>query len=740
MQQCRAYAGKMLSYMQPVWTCRVSGESGRTLRGALRSEAWEAGELFAVEGGSALRRWIPALLPHIHGCTMPIQALVDALAEAYVNRFITGERVLLVSHAVGWAPPSFDKGATPAPPIMKASSVRLSDAKNTVYPVTVISISVPNPTNPHNIIYKVRVDAPLHERAWARKDGVPPGTPPPKKGAVILVKGSTLSRKRLPFTKDILKKLIRVVATRLSYTNAPFVVHEPIVKRYSLPPLPPAMAEIELAARAKHMVPKTPAGSKRPGSGPGGDAPSAKRKKSGLTPEEREARKAKAAAERAAAPKYPMEDTLVPRDPATIEKEGIVPIVVTGPPDGSRDFPYPRGDVGDVLETWDWFVTFSKVISLTPFSLDDWENVLTNTTEVIPLNFEAIRSLLDIIFGDFAGRLSDAEKQLKSMRMNGRTWESALIAYLRERQLHITSERLPEDLVDRFDSVGYSQLSVADKTAIFSFLQGEALDSAYLTEAVETSMETVQELNRAVYQAKLESSRRLKAAKEREKRQVESMNLMAEPESPTSGPDSARATPLDGDLLEADRYERSSSRRAALAEKKRREEEEDARRRELRAQQNALNNIKREISDAKDLKRKREEQAVRAGRSSLVRTSPVGYDRYHRSYWWFAGDTGRLFQYDARGAKTPGSGTWKYFSDGPSLQTLYDSLDKRGVREAALIEWLDKYWDEVVSNMLVRNRELGLVDEEITPVSTRRNSRSAVDRERGYMRYTNRYR
>lgn len=91
--------------------------------------------------------------------------------------------------------------------------------------------------------------------------------------------------------------------------------------------------------------------------------------------------------------KYPIDDLLVkpsPDDP-----------VFSSRPSPSRDFNVPIYCVGDLLMVWDFFMSFGKLLRLSPYSLKDFENAISHKESNVVLLVEShVVLLLVLIKGD----------------------------------------------------------------------------------------------------------------------------------------------------------------------------------------------------------------------------------------------------------------------------------------------------------------------------------------------------
>ena len=82
--------------------------------------------------------------------------------------------------------------------------------------------------------------------------------------------------------------------------------------------------------------------------------------------------------------------------------------------------------------------------------------------------------------------------------------------------------------------------------------------------------------------------------------------------------------------------------------------------------------------------RRKQEELERELEKYSLRRAPLGFDRHHRSYWWgLAGQRSAVYV-------QPEDGHLQVLRTPEELAGLMAGLDKRGVRELALFDALDK--------------------------------------------------
>lgn len=88
----------------------------------------------------------------------------------------------------------------------------------------------------------------------------------------------------------------------------------------------------------------------------------------------------------------------------------------TDRPSPSRDFNVPMNCVGDLLMVWDFCSSFSRVLNLWPFSLEDFENAICHKDSNLVLIVETHSALLRILIKDddeYSLALQNKKRKLK---------------------------------------------------------------------------------------------------------------------------------------------------------------------------------------------------------------------------------------------------------------------------------------------------------------------------------------
>lgn len=69
-------------------------------------------------------------------------------------------------------------------------------------------------------------------------------------------------------------------------------------------------------------------------------------------------------------------------------------------PSPSRNFNIPMDCVGDLLMVWDFCCSFGRLLQLSPFSLDDFENALRHKESYVVLIVETHAAFLSLLMND----------------------------------------------------------------------------------------------------------------------------------------------------------------------------------------------------------------------------------------------------------------------------------------------------------------------------------------------------
>ncbi|XP_031481436.1 uncharacterized protein LOC116251343 isoform X4 [Nymphaea colorata] len=408
--------------------------------------------------------------------------------------------------------------------------------------------------------------------------------------------------------------------------------------------------------------------------------------------------------------KYPIDDLLVmpvAGDPTYTER----PIPCT-------KFSVPMECVGNLIMVWDFCSTFYKLLHLSPFSLEDFENAIVYSTGDLDLIFEVHLAILNVILTD-NGKRSGLINEQKMPKITSANWVDHLCHFFeKENQIKILKHLL------KLKDASYYKLDVRIKLIVL----GELVSYALITDMVRGQLHEYIEQTQALVATKREED-----LEELQKRREEKKLKQIKPE----GKDNLRGNPfaLDGRSttsktkicckpieallrvqgneplkFEASQQENKNNRHAVLA----------ARRANMRQKQEAKIMVEKE----RELKRSEESQRLRAQRTTkakearekmlkeekqehfnkeiekrVIRTNSLGKDRNHNIYWFFKRE-GKVF------VESDDHVQWGFYSSQEELDGLMASLNPKGERELALKEQLEQQYTKICFAMQKRSKEM----------------------------------
>jgi hypothetical protein len=91
--------------------------------------------------------------------------------------------------------------------------------------------------------------------------------------------------------------------------------------------------------------------------------------------------------------------------------------VFTVRPLPSRDFNVPMDGVGDLLMVWDFLSSFSKLLHLWPFSLEDFENAICRKGSNVNLIVETHSSLIRLLKSEKDECFSAVQKRTRALKV-----------------------------------------------------------------------------------------------------------------------------------------------------------------------------------------------------------------------------------------------------------------------------------------------------------------------------------
>ncbi|KAJ6422422.1 hypothetical protein OIU84_027393 [Salix udensis] len=225
-----------------------------------------------------------------------------------------------------------------------------------------------------------------------------------------IVNRSDLIWKKSPLSRNSLKPFIR----KSTYRSFPWVLHDKLAEKYQISRDPPQDLEGKVFIQDGIVCNK--------------------RKKDATDVEESgKLKKKKVEGEKAEATgkdkqqkeepiKYPIDDLLV--QPVTDDP------VFTARPLPSTDFKVPMDCVGDLLMVWDFCSSYSKLLHLLPFSLEDFENAICHKGSNVTLIVETHSSLLRLLKHDKDEYNSAVQKRTRALKITLTNWTEFLCDFI----------------------------------------------------------------------------------------------------------------------------------------------------------------------------------------------------------------------------------------------------------------------------------------------------------------------
>ncbi|MCO5577104.1 hypothetical protein L7F22_030926, partial [Adiantum nelumboides] len=563
---------------------------------------------------------------------------------------------------------------------------------------------------------------------------------------------SSLLRKKLPFTRALVKSFIRESvkdnASRNSQT--PLVVLDKLCEKFGITTTPPEelkkfflkQEQIEEEVKEEMLLPLIDSmesethSKKRPKKvegEPEGSKAKKQKKVDGesktskeMAPSKDDKSRGKTESVVKEVPiKYPIEDTLV--QPSSSEPP------LRERPAWSSDFILPMLCTGSLLMVWNFCSLFGKVIRLSPFSLEEFEKALECPETDPVLLREAHHALIKLFLEDSSVLQSFKERRKGKFKVIIQSWKDDLADVLEldgfeKLAMHSSTIR----------KGNYRQLEPSVKLEILSNLVECAINSAAIREQLDLYIEEKQAIASQKRKEEMEESKKDKEAQEllkqvqladtdvtdlarNQKEEVEERedggsgsggdtdNEERSVENPHSNglPNGIHE---NGDGEDAATSASARSRQLALKQKAELKHAEDLEKEKKRMEeQKKLQEIRKVKLDAvKERKlqerkmfemQKRQEHLEREIEKRVIRTHPLGKDRDHNRYWFFPRE-GRIFVEDKDMSK------WGYYSAKEELEALYGSLNPKGIRERALQRQLEKHFNKISDALQKRTREI----------------------------------
>ncbi|KAL3630260.1 hypothetical protein CASFOL_023244 [Castilleja foliolosa] len=500
-----------------------------------------------------------------------------------------------------------------------------------------------------------------------------------------LLNGDELSEKNPPFSKRVLKAFIK----DSTYRSLPWVLHDNLAKKHeistSLPEELKSMYSsqngliVSCRKRKKNEDRKAVEASEKEirvytrrhklASGSSLTAKSA----DGVNPQDKSL-------------KYPIDDLLVkPTEEDRLLMER---------PSACMDFNVPMNCVGDLLMVWDFCASFGRLLKLSPFSLEDFENSLCYKDSTPLLIVESYSTILHLLVKDNGKFAAVVENKKRKPKITLVTWTEYLCDFMEmtnsaEFAMHISTIKRGH----------YSLLEVNVKLAIFRELIAEALETDIVRVRLDEFIEERQALSAARRDEALDEGRKRREEKERKKSIVTDKEVKDKGKSKSgksekkSGSQPSRSSGTS-ENEQGDSTSKKNTKKRKVEKNSFLEDINNPSKREIHK---LMKNGVKESIEMKSAE-ERKEFLEREIEKRFIRTSPLGKDRDFCRYWFFRRD-GRIFIENSEPTQ------WGYYQTKEELDALIGSLNIKGVRERALKRQLEKLYDRICSGLQMRSKE-----------------------------------
>lgn len=668
------YLNRINLYRQRLWNCKVSGKSNLTYEEALVSEkrAIEKVQQFPQE-------LMAPMLTTIQYSMLPLRDLADKIALKLQECLFAGQELY------------GRKG---------------------------------------NEVFLCRIIRTLHDSAgkkqykiaWLGKDKEVVGCD--------VVYDEDLINRKLPFSRNMVKSFIR----ESTYRNAPWVLHDRLAEKHGISTHLPDELKSKFYFQNGTLISykkKRKNGEEEmegeDESGKNKGKKRTEREKVGASEMEERSEK-EDDLKRLEAIKYPIEDLLVqpcPDDPVFTER-----------PSPSRDFKVPMDSVGELLMIWDFCSSFSRLLHLSPFSLEDFENAVCHKDSNLILIVECHSALLRLLIKENGEYASTIEKRKGKSKITLITWTEYLCSFL-----DWTNSSKFRPYMATIKRGHYGLLETRAKLEILGELLNCALETDLVREQLDEFIEQWQ---------KLGATRRGEALEEAKRRREEKKRLKAE--SDVNGFVNGNSLNSSGNNLGVQQNgthneqngeaesEKTDSKKRKRTKKHKGEDEhkpKDVQRvSKKEAQKIALKHA--ETVEREEIEKSSKEQRKRYYETEMekrfIRTNPLGKDRHHNRYWWFRRD-GRIF------IESLDHKIWGYYSTKEELDALMGSLNRKGERERALQTQLDKFYGKICMGLQKRSKlsaEIAM-EEAVLRRSTRVRAPPRDNPADAFLRYVNKW-
>ncbi|PSS30848.1 DDT domain-containing protein [Actinidia chinensis var. chinensis] len=674
------YLNRINLYRQRIWTCKVTAKTNLTFEEALVSEkhATEKVQRFPKE-------LVVPVLRDVQFSMLTLKDLANKIATKLQEQLSEGTELY-------------------------------GKRNNRVYPCKIIKVLAEEAGRTQ------------YEVAWLDKEK--------KMTENAVVNGEDLVRKKLPFTRDVLKSFIR----ESTYRSVPWVLHDKLASKYGISTDPPEELRCNFSFQDGRVVRNRKRNRKEEVSKE--ELRKCKSKKMGNGKPEPwipgEIAEDKLKKEPI---KYPIDDILV--QPTSDDP------VFTERPSLSRDFQIPMDCVGDLLMIWDFCSSFSRLLHLWPFSLEDFEHALCHKDSNLIVIAESHSAILRLLIKDDRNYTTSIQKKKRKPKITLVTWAEYLCDFL-----EMIGDADLSNYITTVRRGHYGLLDIHAKLGIFRELVAQALTTNLMREKLDECIEQRQELAATRRGEALEEGRQRREDKELRKAEYDGKEIkgrsLKSVENSSNSFENGNHSRQNGDV--ADKWNKNAlsprgkhavtNRKQAdtLAKSNGKQHNMDAK----AALENVKDSSKKGVQklvrdDGKEAMERsneqRKEYLEREMEKRFIRTNSLGKDRYHNRYWFFKRD-GRIF------IESSDSAQWGYYSTKEELDAFVGSLNRKGERERALKKQLEMYYDKICLEMLKRSKEVAhkiAMEEAVVRRSTRVRAPPRENPALAFLKYVNKW-
>ncbi|XP_037485703.1 DDT domain-containing protein DDB_G0282237-like [Triticum dicoccoides] len=347
----------------------------------------------------------------------------------------------------------------------------------------------------------------------------------------------------------------------------------------------------------------------------------------------------------------------------------------------STDFKVPISSVGDLLMVWDFCMSFGRLLCLSPFSLSDLENAICHKETNLVLLVEIHTALLNLLINDEGEYFEFIQDKNRKSKVSLVTWKEYLCDFM-----EMTS------ISSNISTVRRGHYGLVPTSLKLEILR-ELVDEAIATIAVKEKLD-----ERIDQQQALAAEKREIARKNKEEQKL-IMEVATEKEMNQTNAVQDGNENVNGQLVAKEGKERKNTPASKMGD----------------AKLHLGRHLEKELLD------------------QSVRTSPLGKDRFYNRYWFFKRE-GRLF------VESADSKEWGYYSTKEELDALIGSLNIKGIRERALKQQLDKFYNKISIAVEKRLKEVThqlLVEEAVLRRSSRVHAHPKDSPSTSFLEYVN---